>query len=357
VIAAKEQSSSVFPSAAEVCAEPDEKPRRGFGELAAVPHRVFVVANSCTAIRFDAFLYDSHTGPRISTYTRDSYTGFDYADQRYYASSYGRFNTADKAPNVRAGDPVSWNKYAYTGGDPVNRGDPSGRDWVCYGPSDDQSCSLDEWNVIDDYWDFAPSICMFTPSCMAAFEGGGMPGGAGPAPLPKCTPDQLVGGVIDADAQRIGLDLSGLSASVQLVGTPCAPGTPECGRTGTYTQTELNLTGDVSGLELAVSNSNQFNCNPGSGLLNVLVGAPHNLGPGNTTNCRQTGLTNSLQVNVNVTAGAAQLDIDPYNPAALLGVGAIFHGIFQALPNKIKGTDSNYASIAIALAISLNCQP
>ena len=33
---------------------------------------------------------------KFATYTRDSYTGFDYADQRYYASSYGRFNTADQ---------------------------------------------------------------------------------------------------------------------------------------------------------------------------------------------------------------------------------------------------------------------
>jgi len=29
----------------------------------------------------------------FATYTRDSYTGLDYADQRFYASSYGRFNS------------------------------------------------------------------------------------------------------------------------------------------------------------------------------------------------------------------------------------------------------------------------
>ena len=190
---------------------------------------------------------------------------------------------------------------------------------------------------------------------------GGSSGGGGeppPPPLPKCTPDQLVGGVIEARAQQIGLNLSGLSASVQLVGAPCNPG-PECGRTGTYTQTALNLTGNVSGLsdQLTALNGTQFNCNPGSGLLDVLVGPPHNLGPGDTTNCRQVGLTNSLQVNVNVATGTAQLDIDPYNPASLFGLGGILHGVLQVLPNKIKGTDSNYASIAQALKISLNCQP
>jgi RHS repeat-associated protein len=60
--------------------------------------------------------------------TRDSYTGFDYADQRYYASSYGRFNTAD--PYQASGgpaSPASWNRYSYVEGDPVNNVDPSGQ--------------------------------------------------------------------------------------------------------------------------------------------------------------------------------------------------------------------------------------
>jgi RHS repeat-associated protein len=51
----------------------------------------------------------------------------DETDQRYYASSYGRFNTAD--PYQASGgpaSPASWNRYAYTRGDPVNRRDPRG---------------------------------------------------------------------------------------------------------------------------------------------------------------------------------------------------------------------------------------
>jgi RHS repeat-associated protein len=68
---------------------------------------------------------------KFATYTRDSYTGFDYADQRYYASTYGRFNTADPyMRSARASDPESWNRYSYTRGDPINRSDPSGQaDW------------------------------------------------------------------------------------------------------------------------------------------------------------------------------------------------------------------------------------
>jgi RHS repeat-associated protein len=58
----------------------------------------------------------------FGTYTRDSYTALDYADQRFYASTYGRFNTADQyTASGGPGDPGSWNRYSYTEGDPVNR--------------------------------------------------------------------------------------------------------------------------------------------------------------------------------------------------------------------------------------------
>ena len=64
---------------------------------------------------------------KFGTYQRDGYSGLDYADQRYYASLYGRFNTADPmggsaSPSV----PGSWNRYSYTLGDPVNGRDPRG---------------------------------------------------------------------------------------------------------------------------------------------------------------------------------------------------------------------------------------
>jgi RHS repeat-associated protein len=64
----------------------------------------------------------------FATYTRDSYTGFDYAQNRMYSSYDGRFNTPDPAGRraARRKDPGSWNRYAYTRGDPVNRRDKSG---------------------------------------------------------------------------------------------------------------------------------------------------------------------------------------------------------------------------------------
>ena len=54
-------------------------------------------------------------------------TGLTTADQRYYASSYGRFNTADPyQASAGPSDPGSWNRYAYVEGDPVNANDPRG---------------------------------------------------------------------------------------------------------------------------------------------------------------------------------------------------------------------------------------
>ena len=63
----------------------------------------------------------------MRTYTRDSFTGLDYADQRFYASSLGRFNTADPfRPSADAKLPGSWNRYAYVVGDPIRFIDPRG---------------------------------------------------------------------------------------------------------------------------------------------------------------------------------------------------------------------------------------
>ncbi len=68
---------------------------------------------------------------KFGTYTRDSLSGLDYADQRFYTSSYGRFNTPDpyQAAAKGANDPstpMSWNRYTYVDGDPVNWYDPKG---------------------------------------------------------------------------------------------------------------------------------------------------------------------------------------------------------------------------------------
>jgi RHS repeat-associated protein len=75
----------------------------------------------------DEITSTSNDRTKFATYTRDSYTGLDYADQRFYASTYGNYTTPDPSmDNVDYRNPISWNAYSYTMGDPINANDPSG---------------------------------------------------------------------------------------------------------------------------------------------------------------------------------------------------------------------------------------
>jgi hypothetical protein len=81
--------------------------------------------------------------------------------------------TADPASSSGdPSDPQSWNRYAYTRGDPVNRIDPSGR----------TDCSPEEPGCRNDICDQYPNLC---------FQGGGGGGGKSPA-YPKCNPNGSV---------------------------------------------------------------------------------------------------------------------------------------------------------------------
>ena len=69
---------------------------------------------------------------KFATYYRDSKTSLDYAMNRYYNSSWGRFTTPDPYDaSAKPGNPLSWNHYAYVGNDPINKNDPSGLGPVC----------------------------------------------------------------------------------------------------------------------------------------------------------------------------------------------------------------------------------
>ena len=98
---------------------------------------------------------------KFATYTRDSATGLDYADQRYYSNQFGRFMTPDPyLPSAAPMDPASWNRYAYTRGDPVNRRDPFGLDDFLDAPPDfgpdgpGGACFLDAWGLC--WWEPFP---------------------------------------------------------------------------------------------------------------------------------------------------------------------------------------------------------
>jgi len=89
---------------------------------------------------------------KFGTYTRDSYTGLDYADQRFYASSYGRFNSPDPyAGSAGPSNPGSWNRYSYTLGDPVDRNDRKGLDSEDCGAAWVSDASLSGPCTVDGY--------------------------------------------------------------------------------------------------------------------------------------------------------------------------------------------------------------
>ncbi len=99
---------------------------------------------------------------KFATYTRDSATGNDYADQRYYTSTLGRFMTPDPyQASVSAAkdptDPQSWNRYPYSGSDPVNHKDPTGMDW-CWGDDFSIDCLVSNPNGSPAGFEFDISI-------------------------------------------------------------------------------------------------------------------------------------------------------------------------------------------------------
>jgi RHS repeat-associated protein len=124
-----------------------------------------------------------------ASYWTDSATGLDYANNRYYSDAYGRFMTPDGGKGAHASDPGSWNKYAYTRGDPVNRADPSGADDR---PADICVTAWGWGDPFDGFWEsmagpnFNPSAyaqCLAVPGCYTPLPGGGTfqaPGTANP---------------------------------------------------------------------------------------------------------------------------------------------------------------------------------
>ena len=71
----------------------------------------------------------STTRQRFGTYERDSETGLDFAQARYYANVHGRFTSPDDfLHDTTVLDPASWNLYAYARNNPLAYIDPTGED-------------------------------------------------------------------------------------------------------------------------------------------------------------------------------------------------------------------------------------
>ena len=72
------------------------------------------------------FTVTANDRDKFGTYYRDSNTGFNYADQRHYGSSGGRFLTPDPAEAGTIDYPDSLNLNSYVQNDPINFNDPEG---------------------------------------------------------------------------------------------------------------------------------------------------------------------------------------------------------------------------------------
>ena len=116
----------------------------------------------------------------FATYWTDSATGLDYANNRYYSNAYGRFMTPDPyQASGGPGDPQSWNRYAYTRGDPVNRFDPAGTcDLGISFWGDDTPYTDCDASLGPDFNPAAYAQCMATPGCYTPLPGGGNPSAA-----------------------------------------------------------------------------------------------------------------------------------------------------------------------------------
>jgi RHS repeat-associated protein len=81
--------------------------------------------------------------PFLTLKERDTETGLDFFEARYYSAIQGRFTSVDPGGSgARESDPRSWNAYAYAGGNPVLFSDPDGREYLVCGPNgNDGTCT------------------------------------------------------------------------------------------------------------------------------------------------------------------------------------------------------------------------
>ena len=134
---------------------------------------------------------------KFATYTRETGNGLDYANQRYYASVYGRFTSPDRyVASAGAGDPGSWNRYAYVEGDPVGAIDPLGNN-IARLDDPTHSSGLCDFLFGGGYDSGFWGNCSYWGSAIAYFAGqggqssgsGGGNGGGGNNTGPQCEID------------------------------------------------------------------------------------------------------------------------------------------------------------------------
>jgi RHS repeat-associated protein len=106
---------------------------------------------------------------RFTSYERDGETATDYAMNRQYRSTTGRYSRPDPLPGSPR-HPQTYNRYSYTANDPINYIDPSGLLRICFG----NHVYIDRFNlatgqiVSTTYVGFQVDFCISIPDGFSA---------------------------------------------------------------------------------------------------------------------------------------------------------------------------------------------
>jgi RHS repeat-associated protein len=109
-----------------------ENSRLGFEPVASTSRWGFSFAISSHTLGLSGSLYDGRVRSRSTGKERDTESGNDYFDARYYSSAMGRFMSPDwsakedPVPYAQIDDPQSLNLYSYVRNNPLTRIDPDG---------------------------------------------------------------------------------------------------------------------------------------------------------------------------------------------------------------------------------------
>jgi RHS repeat-associated protein len=99
----------------------------------------------------NGYLLNDGVRQQFTGHERDSETGLDFMQARYYANVQGRFISPDPVGHAWAdeNDPQSWNLYSYTRNNPLAYTDPEGLRYKLCDPngkcSDHSDANVDEW--------------------------------------------------------------------------------------------------------------------------------------------------------------------------------------------------------------------
>lgn len=87
------------------------------------------VGSRTQALKY-SYLGSDKIRQRFTGYEKDDETGLDFAEARMYQNKHGRFTAPDPLlASASATNPQTFNRYVYTGNNPVNFTDPGGMKW------------------------------------------------------------------------------------------------------------------------------------------------------------------------------------------------------------------------------------